>query len=298
MLNNLMHILFVPEVTLAILAVACLMYGLFSKNNSFNKATNFATLSLLFTAILIYFDFSTNFALFDSFFSNTQFTKFFKILTTLGAAISLIISKNYFIDSKINKFEIPTLLLFSTLGMLIMISSKNLMIMYLAIELQSLSLYVVASIKRNSIESAESGVKYFILGALSSGILLYGFSLVYGFTGHTSFEGIATSLVEIDNLPIGLIFGLVFVLVGLAFKVSAVPFHMWTPDVYEGAPTSITSYFAAVPKVAGLAVLIKFMFIPFSNITSEWQSIIVFISISSMILGAIAAIAQKILKDF
>ena len=160
MLNNLMHILFVPEVTLAILAVACLMYGLFSKNNYFNKATNFATLSLLFVTVLIFFDFSTNFALFDNFFSNTQFTKFFKILTTLGAAISLIISKNYFIDSKINKFEIPTLLLFSTLGMLIMISSKNLMIMYLAIELQSLSLYVVASIKRNSIESAESGVKW------------------------------------------------------------------------------------------------------------------------------------------
>ena len=159
MLNNLLHILFVPEVNLAVLSTACLMYGLFSKTNSFNKATNFATLSLLFTAILIYFDFSTTFALFDSFFSNTQFTKFFKILTILGAAISLIISKNYFIDNKTSKFEIPTLLLFSTLGMLIMISSKNLMIMYLAIELQSLSLYVVASIKRNSIESAESGVK-------------------------------------------------------------------------------------------------------------------------------------------
>lgn len=296
MLNNLMHIFFVPEVTLTILAVACLMYGLFSKNNSLNKATNLAILSLLFVTVLIFFDFSTNFALFDSFFSNTQFTKFFKILTTLGAAISLIISKNYFIDSKINKFEIPTLLLFSTLGMLIMISSKNLMIMYLAIELQSLSLYVVASIKRNSIESAESGVKYFILGALSSGILLYGFSLVYGFTGHTSFEGITNSLVEIDNLPIGLIFGLVFVLVGLAFKVSAVPFHMWTPDVYEGSPTPVTAFFATVPKIAAVAVLLRVLFDCFGPLLESWQQVIILISVLSMLLGSIAAIGQDNIK--
>ena len=245
--NNLISILIVPEVSLAILAIACLMYGLFSKNNSFNNATNFAALSLILVSFLIYFDFTTNFALFETFFSNTSFTKFFKILTTLGAAASLIISKNYFIDTKINRFEIPTLLLFSTLGMMLMISSKNLMMLYLAIELQSLSLYVVASIKRNSLESAESGVKYFILGALSSGILLYGFSLVYGFTGQTSFDGIYISLSQLDHLPIGLVFGLVFILVGLAFKVSAVPFHMWTPDVYEGAPTSITAFFAIVP---------------------------------------------------
>ena len=194
--NNLISILIVPEVSLAILAITCLMYGLFSKNNSFNKATNFAILSLIFVSVLVYFDFTTNFALFETFFSNTTFTKFFKILTTLGAAASLIISKNYFIDTKINRFEIPTLLLFSTLGMMLMISSKNLMMMYLAIELQSLSLYVVASIKRNSLESAESGVKYFVLGALSSGILLYGFSLVYGFTGQTSFDEIYISLVS------------------------------------------------------------------------------------------------------
>ena len=193
MLNSFIHIFFVPEIALSILSVTCLMYGLFSKTNSFIKATNFSILTLLLTAALTYFDFSTNFALFENFFSNTSFTKFFKILTTLGAAASLIISKNYFLDTKIIRFEIPTLLLFSTLGMMIMISSKDLMIMYLSIELQSLSLYVVASIKRNSIESAESGVKYFILGALSSGILLYGFSLIYGFTGQTSFDGISKS---------------------------------------------------------------------------------------------------------
>ncbi len=296
MQNNLVHMLFVPEIALSILSVTCLMYGLFTKTNAFNKSINFATFSLLIITVLVFFDFSTNFAFFDNFFSNTPFTKFFKILTTLGAASSLIISKNYFIDTKINRFEIPTLLLFSTLGMMIMISSKNLMIMYLAIELQSLSLYVVASIKRNSIESAESGVKYFILGALSSGILLYGFSLIYGFTGHTSFDGIAQSLSQIDSLPIGLIFGLVFVLVGLAFKVSAVPFHMWTPDVYEGAPTSITAFFAIVPKLAAIALIFRFCLEPFNNFYFEWTQVIFFLSVASMFLGAIAAIAQKNLK--
>ena len=296
MQNNLINIFFVPEVSLAILAIACLMYGLFSKNNSFNKATNFATLSLIFVSFLVYFDFTTNFALFENFFSNTTFTKFFKILTILGAAASLIISKNYFIDTKINRFEIPTLLLFSTLGMMLMISSKNLMMMYLAIELQSLSLYVVASIKRNSLESAESGVKYFILGALSSGILLYGFSLVYGFTGQTNFDGIYISLSQLDKLPIGLVFGLVFILVGLAFKVSAVPFHMWTPDVYEGAPTSITAFFAIVPKLAAIALIFRFCLEPFNNFYFEWTQVIFFLSLASMFLGAVAAIAQKSIK--
>ena len=296
MLNNLFNFIFVPEVSLSILAITCLMYGLFSKTNSFNKTANFATLSLLFVSSLIYFDFTTSFAFFDNFFSNTSFTKYFKILTSLGAAASLIISKNYFIDTKINRFEIPTLLLFSSLGMMLMISSKNLMMMYLAIELQSLSLYVVASIKRNSIESAESGVKYFVLGALSSGILLYGFSLVYGFTGHTSFDEIYSTLLQLDKLPIGLIFGLVFVLVGLAFKVSAVPFHMWTPDVYEGAPTSITAFFAIVPKLAATALIFRFCLEPFGKFDFEWTQIIFFLSVASMFLGAIAAIAQKSLK--
>ncbi len=294
--NNLINFILVPEVSLSILAISCLMYGLFSKTNSFNKTTNFATLSLLFVSALIYLDFTTSFAFFDNFFSNTTFTKFFKILTSLGAAASLIISKKYFIDTKINRFEIPTLLLFSSLGMMLMISSKNLMMMYLAIELQSLSLYVVASIKRNSIESAESGVKYFVLGALSSGILLYGFSLIYGFTGHTSFDGIFITLSNLNELPIGLIFGLVFVLVGLAFKISAVPFHMWTPDVYEGAPTSITAFFAIVPKVAATALIFRFCLEPFGKFYFEWTQVIFFLSVASMFLGAIAAIAQKSLK--
>ena len=174
-----------------------------------------------------------------------------------------------------------------------MVSSNDIILFYLGLELQSLSLYILASIDRDNLRSSESGIKYFVLSALSSGLLLYGCSLLYGFTGSTNFDLIADQLIK-DN--IGAVFAMVFVLVGLAFKVSAVPFHMWTPDVYEGAPTSITSYFAVVPKVAGLAVLIKFMFIPFSNILSEWQLIIIFISIASMILGAVAAIVQKNIK--
>jgi len=174
-----------------------------------------------------------------------------------------------------------------------MVSSNDLILFYLGLELQSLSLYILASIDRDNLRSTESGIKYFVLSALSSGLLLYGCSLLYGFTGSTNFDLIASQLNKENT---GAVFAMVFILVGLAFKVSAVPFHMWTPDVYEGAPTSITSYFAVVPKVAGLALLIKFMFIPFSNILLEWQTIIIFISIASMILGAIAAMIQKNFK--
>jgi len=174
-----------------------------------------------------------------------------------------------------------------------MISSNDLILFYLGLELQSLSLYILASIDRDNLRSSESGIKYFVLSALSSGLLLYGCSLLYGFTGSTNFNSISDQLTS-EN--IGAIFAVVFILVGLAFKVSAVPFHMWTPDVYEGAPTSITSFFAVVPKVAGLALLIKFMFIPFANILIEWQTIMIFISIASMILGALAAIVQTNIK--
>jgi NADH-quinone oxidoreductase subunit N len=174
-----------------------------------------------------------------------------------------------------------------------MVSSNDLILFYLGLELQSLALYILAAIDRDNLRSSESGIKYFVLSALSSGLLLYGCSLLYGFTGSTNFEIISN---ELNKQNVGAIFAMVFILVGLAFKVSAVPFHMWTPDVYEGSPTSITSYFAAVPKVAGLAILIKFMLVPFSNILLEWQTIIIFISIASMILGAVAAIGQKNLK--
>ena len=233
---------------------------------------------------------------YESFFKNSSLIEFFKYLIVLGSAASILISKNYFIESKLSRFEIPILILFSSLGMMVLISSNDLITMYLGIELQSLALYVVAAIKRDSLRSSESGVKYFILGALSSGILLYGCSLIYGFSGSTNFEVIQANLNNLNNLNLGLIFGLVFILVGLAFKISAVPFHMWTPDVYEGAPTSITAFFAIVPKVSGIALIYRFCLEPFGNFYSEWSQIIIFLSIASMFLGGIAAISQTNIK--
>ena len=226
-------------------------------------------------------------------FTRDAFSNYFKILILISSLFVLNSSKNFIIENKLDKFEYPIIILLSILGMFFMVSSNDLILFYLGLELQSLSLYILASIDRDNLRSTESGIKYFVLSALSSGLLLYGCSLLYGFTGSTNFDTIAEQL---NTENVGAVFAMVFILVGLAFKVSAVPFHMWTPDVYEGAPTSITSYFAVVPKVAGLALLIKFMFIPFSNILLEWQTIIIFISIASMILGAVAAMVQKNLK--
>ena len=226
-------------------------------------------------------------------FVRDSFSNYFKILILLSSLFVLNSSKNFIIDNKLDKFEYPIIILLSILGMFFMVSANDLILFYLGLELQSLSLYILASIDRDNLRSTESGIKYFVLSALSSGLLLYGCSLLYGFTGSTNFELIANQLYKENT---GAVFAMVFILVGLAFKVSAVPFHMWTPDVYEGAPTSITSYFAVVPKVAGLALFIKFMFVPFSNILLEWQTIIIFISIASMILGAVAAMTQKNFK--
>ncbi len=296
MVNNIIYIFLIPEIFLTVLTLVCLIFGLYIKKNAFRQTCNFSVLILLTTILVVYFDFNLNFAHYDNLFSNSSFINFFKILVLLGSAASILISKEYFLSIKLKNFEIPILLLFSTLGMMLMISSSNLMSMYLAIELQSLALYVAAAIKRDSISSAESGVKYFILGALSSGILLYGMSLIYGFTGSMNFNEINISLTNYNNLNLGLIFGLVFVIVGLAFKVSAVPFHMWTPDVYEGAPNSITAFFAIVPKIAAVALIYRFCLIPFENFQSEWGQIIIFLSIASMFLGAIAAISQSNIK--
>ena len=294
--SSLYKIILLPEISLTILTCCCLILGLYSKKDSYLKTINASIFSLTITILLIVVNIDIKFAHYDELFLNNSLIQFFKIIIVIGSLTTIIISKNYFIELKIAKFEVPILLMFSTIGMLIMISSNNLMLMYLAIELQSLSLYVLAAIKRNSLVSAESGVKYFILGALSSGILLYGCSLIYGFTGTTSFEKIFLSLNQLDDLNLGIIFGLVFILVGLAFKVSAVPFHMWTPDVYEGSPTSITAFFAIVPKIAAVVLIFRFCLEPFGNFYKEWSQIIIFLSIGSMFVGAIAAIAQNSLK--
>jgi len=290
MINNL-NIMF-PEIFLSLSVFSILMLGVFIKK-SFNLVFNLTTLIIIVTISIILTSPNNEEKIFLNSFTRDAFSNYFKILILLSSLFVLNSSKNFIIDNKLDKFEYPIIILLSILGMFFMVSSNDLILFYLGLELQSLSLYILASIDRDNLRSTESGIKYFILSALSSGLLLYGCSLLYGFTGSTNFDSIAS---QINRENTGAVFAMVFILVGLAFKVSAVPFHMWTPDVYEGAPTSITSYFAVVPKVAGLALLIKFMYIPFSNILFEWQTIIIFISIASMILGAVAAMVQKNFK--
>ena len=290
MINNLNILL--PEIFLTLSIFSILMIGVFIKN-SFNLIFNLTSLIILMTVAIILNGSNNVEKIFLESFTRDAFSNFFKILILISSLFVLNSSKNFILDNKLAKFEYPIIILLSILGMFFMVSSNDIILFYLGLELQSLSLYILASIDRDNLKSSESGIKYFVLSALSSGLLLYGCSLLYGFTGTTNFDLIAN---ELGKENTGGVFAMVFILVGLAFKVSAVPFHMWTPDVYEGAPTSITSYFAVVPKVAGLAVLIKFMLIPFSKILMEWQTIIIFISIASMILGAVAAIGQKNIK--
>jgi len=216
-----------------------------------------------------------------------------KTATLLFSIFILFSSREYVKINNIDKIEYPIIVLSSVLGMILMISSYDLIVFYLGLELQSLSLYILASFQRENERSTEAGLKYFVLSALATGLLLYGSSLIYGFTGSTNFEIISKNL---DSNNVGAVFGIVFIIVGLAFKVSAVPFHMWTPDVYEGAPTSVTSFFALIPKIAAITVFIRFMYVPFYNVMDQWQIIIIFISIASMILGATAAIGQKNIK--
>ncbi len=281
-----------PEIFLSLSIFSILMIGVFIKR-SFNLIFNLTSLIIVVTISIILTSPNNMEKIFLDSFTRDAFSNYFKILILLSSLFVLNSSKKFIVDNKLDKFEYPIIILLSILGMFFMVSSNDLILFYLGLELQSLSLYILASIDRDNLRSTESGIKYFVLSALSSGLLLYGCSLLYGFTGTTNFELIANQLNKENT---GAVFAMVFILVGLAFKVSAVPFHMWTPDVYEGAPTSITSYFAVVPKVAGLALLIKFMFVPFSNILLEWQLIIIFISIASMILGAVAAMSQKNFK--
>ena len=216
-----------------------------------------------------------------------------KLITLISAFFVLLVSYNYLKIFKIFKIEYPILILSSVLGMMVMISSNDLMVFYMGLELQSLALYVLATFNRDQLKSSEAGLKYFVLSALSSGLLLYGCSLIYGFSGSTNFDIISNQLNSDEYV---LTFGIVFILVGLAFKISAVPFHMWAPDVYEGSPTSVTLFFTMVPKIAALTVFIRFLYIPFLNLIDQWQMIIIFLSIASMLFGAIAAIGQTNIK--
>ena len=290
------NFLFFPEFIFPIGIILILLISLFSEKNVFSVSSNLSIILLIILAIMVYMNVENSLFYFNNFFSKSLFINFFQIIVLLGSVATIVISNNYFKDLKLTKFEIPILILFSTFGMMIFISSNDLMSMYIGIELQSLALYVIASINRDSLKSSEAGIKYFILGALSSGILLYGCSLIYGFTGTTNFNEIYLQINSLEKLNLGIIFGLVFILAGLAFKISAVPFHMWTPDVYEGAPTSVTAFFAIVPKIASVALIFRFCLEPFAEFYSSWRQIIVFLSIASMFLGAISAIKQTNIK--
>jgi NADH-quinone oxidoreductase subunit N len=283
-----------PEIFLAVGALALVLIGAFRGEKSFGLINTLAFLMLAFVGVLIAMQDAATVSAFNGAFISDSFGRFMKIAVLIGSAVTLMISGDYLKATGSQQFEFPILVALSTLGMLLMISAGDLIALYLGLELSSLALYVVASFNRDSVKSTEAGLKYFVLGALSSGMLLYGASLVYGMTGSVSFSGIASVLK--DGTSLGVIFGLVFILAGLAFKISAVPFHMWTPDVYEGAPTPVTAFFAAAPKIAAMALLVRVVEQAFPHITGQWQQIIVFIAIASMGLGAFAAIGQQNIK--
>ena len=281
-----------PELFLSLAIMSLLMVGAFIKK-SFKLVNLLTIFSLIFAIILLLNQPSEIIKIFNESYIIDRLSIFMKVLTLLFCLFVLLSSKDYVKSTSIDKIEYPIIILASTLGMILMISSYDLIVFYLGLELQSLGLYILSSFRRDDEKSTEAGLKYFVLSALASGLLLYGCSLIYGFTGSTNFEVISANL---DGSNTGAVFGIVFIIVGLAFKVSAVPFHMWTPDVYEGSPTSVTSFFALVPKIAALAVFIRFMYVPFINVIDQWQIIIVFLSIASMILGAVAAIGQNNIK--
>jgi len=283
-----------PELIIAVGAMVLLMIGVYSGERANLTVTGLAVAILIGAGAWMVFMGGEGKAFGNAFISD-PFARFMKVLTLGGSVVTLIMSVGFAKAEKFDKFEYPVLIMLATLGMMLMISANDMIALYLGLELQSLALYVVAAINRDSVRSTEAGLKYFVLGALSSGMLLYGVSLVYGYTGNTGFEAIATALSGGER-QLGLVFGLVFVLAGLSFKISAVPFHMWTPDVYEGAPTPVTAFFAAAPKMAAMALLVRVTVGAFEPIAADWQQIIVFVAIASMVLGAFAAIGQKNIK--
>ena len=283
-----------PEIFLSLSIMFLLILGVFKKNSS-KLIQNISLIILLITSVITLNETLgiQETLLFNSSVVIDYLSSFMKIVTLLAAFLVLVISSNYLKPLKIFKIEYPILILSSVLGMMIMISSNDLIVFYMGLELQSLALYVLATFNRDQLKSSEAGLKYFVLSALSSGLLLYGCSLIYGFTGSTNFNIIANQL---NSNEYAITFGIVFILVGLAFKISAVPFHMWAPDVYEGSPTSVTLFFTMVPKIAALTVFIRFLYVPFLNLIDQWQMILIFLSIASMLFGAIAAIGQTNLK--
>ncbi len=288
----------IPEVILVVGALALMIYGVYRPENDREAATvTWLSLAVLVVAGYAVVEAGPSARLFDGAFVDDGFARFVKLMILAGAGGALLLCFDEMRDSRAFKFELPILLLLATAGMFVMASAGDLISLYLGLELQSLALYVVAAIRRDDARSSEAGLKYFVLGALSSGMLLYGASLLYGFAGTTSFAGIATAAAGAgagQNLL--LVFGLVFLIVGIAFKVSAVPFHMWTPDVYEGAPTPITAFLAAAPKVAAMALFVRVVTTALPGVKPQWQQIVVFLAIASMVVGALGAIGQTNVK--
>lgn len=283
----------IPEIMLALGAMVLLMIGAFG-GKKVNYLVFALAMSLLGAAFLVLLVMPSFGETFGGSFVLDQFAWLMKLLVLIGSFVAIAMSWAYAKNQSFDHFEFPVLIVLATIGMMLMLSANDLIALYLGLELQSLALYVIAAINRDSVRSTEAGLKYFVLGALSSGMLLYGMSLVYGFSGQVSFAGIAEVLSHRESL--GVIIGVTFILAGLAFKISAVPFHMWTPDVYEGAPTPVTAFLAAAPKVAAMGMMVRIVIDAFQPVTADWQQIVVFISILSMALGAFAAIAQTNLK--
>jgi NADH-quinone oxidoreductase subunit N len=286
-----------PEMFLAAGAMVLLLLGAFQQGP--HVAREIAWLAVVALAITLGLVVSVGFArqvTLYSLFITDGFGVFMKTLVLIGAAFSIILAMRFNEREGIGRFEYPVLVLLATAGMLMMMSANDFISLYIGLELQNLALYVIASFQRDQLRSTEAGLKYFVLGALSSGMLLYGISMVYGFAGSTNFDTLAHTLNDASGLSTGLVIGVVFVIVGLAFKVSAVPFHMWTPDVYEGAPTPATAFFSVAPKMAAMALFVRVMIYPFIGLVDQWQQVIWFIAVASMLLGAFAAINQRNIK--
>jgi NADH-quinone oxidoreductase subunit N len=283
-----------PEVLMALGALVLIVIGVVINKERSGLVTWLAIILMAVTGVLVATNASEG-VLFNGLFVADSFARYMKVLVLGGAALALVLSVSNAEENGVHKYEYALLAVLSTLGMMVMVSTNDLMTLYVGLELQSLSIYVMAAIKRDDSRATEAGLKYFVLGALSSGMLLYGASLIYGFTGHSNLDQIVLAIAS-EGRSIGLIFGVVFLLAGVAFKISAVPFHMWTPDVYEGAPTPVTAFMAMAPKVAAMSLMVRLVIDTFEPVSQDWRQIVIFLSIASMVLAAFAAIGQKSIK--
>ncbi len=286
-------VLLLPELTVAIGAMVLLLTGAIGGEKLAPVVTWGAVCVLLLAGVGIVM--GPQGAAFHGAFIADEFSRFANVLILAGGALSVLLADEYFVSEKVSRFELPVLLMLATLGMMLMVSATSFLALYMGLELQSLALYVLAAFNRDNVRSSEAGLKYFVLSALASGMLLYGISLIYGFTGSVNFTAIA-DVTTVGGASLGIVFGIVFLITGLAFKVSAVPFHMWTPDVYEGAPTPVAAYFASAAKVAAMCLFLRAILIPFPDLIAQWRQIIIFISVASMGFGAVAAIGQTNIK--